>query len=72
MKKKYTFEEAMKRLEEISQQLGQEGLALEKSMALFEEGCQLAAFCQNQLEQARQTVVRLTAQQEEEQQPHES
>lgn len=60
MEKEYTFEEAMQRLEEIGQLLNGPELTLEVSMSLFEEGCRLAAFCQQQLEQARQKVTQLT------------
>jgi len=44
-----TFEEALARLEEIVARLETGELALEESMAFFEEGVGLARFCQEKL-----------------------
>ena len=54
-----TFEQAMKRLEEIVTQLEAGEAPLDKSMALFEEGTKLIAACSKQLDQAEQQVVKL-------------
>ena len=54
-----TFEQAMKRLEEIVTQLEAGEAPLDKSMALFEEGTKLIASCSKQLDQAEQQVVKL-------------
>lgn len=51
-----TFEQAMKRLEEIVKQLENGDAALDKSIALFEEGTKLSAYCSTLLDQAEQKV----------------
>lgn len=58
--KKPTFEESMKRLEQIVTQLERGEAPLDESLALFEEGMKLAAECGKQLDQAEQAVVKLT------------
>ena len=45
-----TFEQAMKRLEEIVTQLEAGEAPLDKSMSLFEEGTKLSAFLSKTLE----------------------
>ena len=50
------FEEAMKKLEEIVQDLESGGLSLEDSLKGFEEGMKLAKFCSEKLEEADQKV----------------
>ena len=58
-RKKLSFEEAMKRLEEIVSHLEKGDIPLEESIHLFEEGSGLLALCSSQLEEAEQKVVRL-------------
>ncbi len=54
------FEKDLKRLEEIVERLEEEeGLSLEESIKLFEEGVKLAASCRKQLTQAENKVVKL-------------
>lgn len=53
------FEEAMKRLEEIVHNLERGDLSLEGSLAIFEEGMTLVAFCSKKLEEAQQKVTLL-------------
>ena len=53
------FEEAMQRLEEITQGLEKGDLSLEDSMEIFEEGMKLAKFCTKKLEEAEKKVTRL-------------
>ncbi|MBQ2072661.1 MAG: exodeoxyribonuclease VII small subunit [Oscillospiraceae bacterium] len=55
-RKKLSFEEAMKRLEEIVSHLEKGDIPLEESIRLFEEGSGLLAFCSSQLEEAEQKV----------------
>ena len=55
-----TFEQAMKRLEEIVTQLEAGEAPLDKSMALFEEGTKLTAYCSRLLKEAEQKIVKLT------------
>ena len=57
--KKQSFEEKMKRLEEIASALERGDAALEDSLKLFEEGTKLIAECSAQLETAEQKVVKL-------------
>lgn len=53
------FEQAMKRLEEIVDQLESGDLELDQSIKLFEEGIKLSLFCQEELNQADGKVQRL-------------
>lgn len=50
------FEEAIKRLEEIVEEMEGKDLQLEKSIKLFQEGMELAAFCNNKLDEAERKV----------------
>ncbi len=54
--KEQKFEENLKRLEQIVDQLETKEAPLEQSLALFEEGIGLARFCQQKLEQAKKKV----------------
>ena len=54
-----TFEESLKRLEEIVRQMEQGNVSLEESLKLFDEGTALAAGCNTQLDAAELKVVRL-------------
>ncbi len=56
---KITFEDAIKRLEEISALLG-EGAALEKSIELYEEATGLIAFCTQALNNAQLKIQKLS------------
>ena len=57
-----TFEQAMKRLEEIVTQLEAGEAPLDKSMALFEEGTKLSAFLSKTLDEAEQKVLMIQKQ----------
>lgn len=59
-----TFEESMKRLEEIVQQLEGGDMPLEESLSVFEEGMKLAAFCSRKLEEAEKKVTLLVREQD--------
>ncbi len=52
-----SFEEAMKRLEEVTRSLEEPGLNLEKSVQLYKEGLELARVCRELLETARHEVL---------------
>jgi exodeoxyribonuclease VII small subunit len=54
-----SFEEALRRLEEIVDSLENGELSLEESIAIFEEGVGLTRNCSKQLEEAEQKVSRL-------------
>ncbi len=55
-KKPESFEAAMRRLEEIANLLEDGEAELAKSLELYKEGAELAAYCTQQLRDARQQV----------------
>ena len=50
---KQTFENAMSRLEEISEILSENNVTLDESLKLYAEGVKLLKFCNTKLEQAQ-------------------
>lgn len=54
--KELKFEDQLKRLEQIVDQLETKDVPLDDSLQLFEEGVKLARTCQKTLEEARQKV----------------
>lgn len=56
MDKEQTFEQAYKKLEEIATRLESPEISLEESIALFEEGIKLSAYCTEVLGKARQKI----------------
>lgn len=58
-KEKYTFEEALSRLEEILKSLESGDGALDELLALYEEGVGLIRACNDRLESAEQRVKML-------------
>jgi exodeoxyribonuclease VII small subunit len=56
-----TFEMALAALQEAVEQLESGELSLEESLAIFERGQKLAAYCNNLLEQAALKVEQLTS-----------
>ena len=59
MEKIKTFEENMRRLEEIVDRLEKGDARLSEALALFEEGTGLVSACRRELDQAEQQVVKL-------------
>lgn len=59
-----TFEKAMKRLEQIVQELESGDLSLEKSVKKFEEGVKLSKFCSEKLDETEKRVTILMEDQE--------
>jgi exodeoxyribonuclease VII small subunit len=57
--KQETFEQIYARLEEHVAKLESGGLALEQSIALYEEGMTLARQCQERLDEAEQKITKL-------------
>lgn len=51
-KERPSFEEALKKLESIVEQLEEEEITLEDSVKLYEEGVKMSKFCTEILEQA--------------------
>ncbi|WP_099203817.1 exodeoxyribonuclease VII small subunit [Scatolibacter rhodanostii] len=56
-KKQVSFEENIKRLEEIIQKLESGEETLDSSLSLYEEGAKLSAACYEKLNQAQQKVT---------------
>jgi len=54
-----SFEQAYEQLAHIVQRLENEDLALDDALALFEQGQQLAAYCQQLLDGAELRISRL-------------
>lgn len=54
------FEQALKRLEKIVEELEKGDLSLEESLKRYEEGIRLSRFCTNKLEEAERKVELLT------------
>ncbi|MBS5587210.1 MAG: exodeoxyribonuclease VII small subunit [[Clostridium] spiroforme] len=54
-----TFEQAMKRLEEIVSALEDNQISLEKSVELFQEGIQLTKLCNDKLEGIENKVAKI-------------
>lgn len=55
-----SFEEAFAELEETVAKLEEGGLTLEQSLALYEQGQDLAVYCSEQLDKAELKVHQLT------------
>jgi exodeoxyribonuclease VII small subunit len=58
-KKEKTLKERLRRLEEIAEELEHEDTELETSVALFEEGVELARECGEALDRAELKIVEL-------------
>ena len=58
-KKEYNFENALKRLEEISDLLENEDTPLEDSIKLFEEGIELKEYCEEKLKSAKLKIDKI-------------
>ncbi|GEN32815.1 MULTISPECIES: exodeoxyribonuclease VII small subunit [Aneurinibacillus] len=59
------FEEAMKQLEEVVQQLEAGDVPLEKAIALFQEGMELSKLCSRKLNDVEQKIEMLLDQEGE-------
>jgi len=55
-----SFEDALKRLEQIVRELETGEAKLEQSIALYEEGMQLKALCERKLKDAQLKVEKIT------------
>jgi exodeoxyribonuclease VII small subunit len=62
--KEKTFEQAMKELEQIVQELESGDLPLEKAIKKFEEGVRLSKLCSEKLDQTEKRVTLLLKDQE--------
>lgn len=54
---KKTFEQAMKQLEKIVQNLESGDMPLEKAIQTFEEGIQLSKFCSQKLDETEKRIT---------------
>lgn len=54
--KDINFEKTMDRLEKITQELSREGITLEESLALYEEGVALARICNKKLDDTERKI----------------
>lgn len=59
-----TYEQAVKRLEEIVDRLEKKDTPLEESLKLFEEGTKLSSFCGEKLSAAKQKITELSKENE--------
>ncbi len=57
MAKKKTFEQAMKQLEQIVQDLESGDMPLEKAIKTFEEGIRLSKFCSEKLDETEKRIT---------------
>jgi exodeoxyribonuclease VII small subunit len=57
---KKTFEQAMKQLEQIVQDLESGDIPLEKAIQKFEEGIELSKFCAEKLDESEKRITILT------------
>ena len=53
------FEKAIKRLEQITEELGKEGVRLDDALALYEEGVKLVKACNATLEDTERKIKML-------------
>jgi exodeoxyribonuclease VII small subunit len=59
MNKTMTFEKAMKKLEEIVQELEAGEMTLEESLKKFQEGVKLSKFCSSKLDETEKKITLL-------------
>ena len=59
MNKKYTYEEAMNRLEEIISILEKNEVYLDESIKLYEEGIALSKYCDDKLKNIEDRVIKI-------------
>jgi len=59
--KKQTYEESIKKLEDIVKTLEEGSKPLEETLKLFEEGTKLAVFCSSCLDNAEQRIIELSS-----------
>ncbi|MBQ3141599.1 MAG: exodeoxyribonuclease VII small subunit [Clostridia bacterium] len=58
--KKFDYEAAILRLEEINRILADGNITLKESLTLYEEGAKLAAACKQELDAAQQRIAEVT------------
>jgi len=58
--KKFDYEAAILRLEEINRILADGNITLKESLTLYEEGAKLAAACKQELDAVQQRIAEVT------------
>jgi exodeoxyribonuclease VII small subunit len=58
-----TYEQAIKKLEDIVNKLNEGSIPLDESIALYEEGIKLSEFCMKKLNSAKQRIINLNEEQ---------
>lgn len=64
MKKNLSFEQAIKRLDEIVEALDEGEASLDESLGLYGEGAELLAFCEKKLQDAKLKIEKLFPEEE--------
>ncbi|MFI3325334.1 MAG: exodeoxyribonuclease VII small subunit [Clostridia bacterium] len=59
MTENMSFEQAMVRLQQVVKQIEKGDISLDESVNLFKEGSDLSAFCYNQLNSAKQEIIKI-------------
>ena len=52
-----TYEQALKKLEDIINKLNEGSIPLDESISLYEEGIKLSEFCMKKLDNAKQKIM---------------
>lgn len=65
LSKDFDFEKSIKELEKIANNLENEQISLDESIALFEKGVKLSKDCSEYLESAKQKIITLTEKESE-------
>lgn len=60
MKKEMTLEEALLKLEEITEKMQSEDIAVDEALKLFENGTKLVTFCKEKLDKAQLKISELS------------
>ena len=54
-----TYEQALKKIEDIINKLNEGSIPLDESISLYEEGIKLSEFCMKKLDNAKQKIMNL-------------
>ena len=54
-----TYEQALKKLEDIINKLNEGSIPLDESITLYKEGIKLSEFCMKKLDSAKQKIINL-------------
>lgn len=54
-----TYEQALKKLEDIINKLNEGSIPLDESIALYEDGIKLSELCMKKLDNAKQKIINL-------------